>query len=138
MPQPITLLKVFVTVVVFVVACKCDTYAQITFQSSRKIIPDTSVVRKRFGRSALEFGLTEITPWSYDHFIAHKDYTDLTWKSTAYNLNPGHAQFDNDPFTTNQFGHPYHGSLFYNSFRANGYTFWQSVPAAFAGSYLWE
>jgi len=139
MPLPVTCLKVFVITVLFTVTCICDTYAQSIYRSTTHAkIPDTSVVRKRFGRAALEFGLAEVTPWSYDHFIAHKDYADLTWKSTAYNLNPGHAQFDNDPFTTNQFGHPYHGNLFYSSFRTNGYTFWQSVPVAFAGSYLWE
>ncbi|MES1226369.1 MAG: DUF3943 domain-containing protein, partial [Bacteroidota bacterium] len=39
---------------------------------------------------------------------------------------------------TNQFGHPYHGNLFYSSFRSNGYNFWHAAPAAFAGSLLWE
>src|ERR1700748_1616225 len=128
MPQPFTCFK-FLVIAVLLVICMNDTYAQVIFSSTtHQKIPDTAVVRKRFGRSAFVFGLSEITPWSFDHFVANKDYTDLTWKSTAYNLNPGHAQFDNDPFTTNQFGHPYHGSLFYNSFRTNGYTFWQSVP----------
>lgn len=79
-----------------------------------------------------------MAPWAVDECLRKEDYTHLTWQSTGYNLSPWHWAWDNDPFTTNEFGHPYHGSLFYNSFRANGYTFWQSVPASFAGSYLWE
>jgi len=39
---------------------------------------------------------------------------------------------------TNQFAHPSHGSVFFYAFRYNGYSFWQSVPAVFAGSYVWE
>lgn len=41
-------------------------------------------------------------------------------------------------FKTNQFAHPYHGNLYFSSYRTNGYTFWQSVPAAWAGSLAWE
>lgn len=106
---------------------------------SRKIsTEDTAFNHKRFGRAAIEFGFAELTPWSFDHFIAKKDYSDISFKTVGHNLKLGSWQFDNDPFTTNQFGHPYHGSIFYSTFRANGYTFWQAVPATFAGSYLWE
>src|ERR1700744_943785 len=109
MLQPFTCFKVFVIAVALIFVCQYDSYAQAIYPSTtHQKIPDTSVVRKRFGRAAFVFGLSELTPWSFDHFVANKDYTDLTRKSTAYNLNPGHAQFDNDPFTTNQFGHPYH------------------------------
>jgi len=93
---------------------------------------------KRFLPASGELLLAEMVPWTVDECIRKVDYTHLTWQSTGYNLNPSHWAWDNDPFTTNQFGHPYQGSLFYSSFRANGYTFWQSVPASFIGSYLWE
>jgi hypothetical protein len=93
---------------------------------------------KRFGRAAMLFGIAEITPWLIDNYIRKVDYTKISWKTTEYNLNPGHWAWDNDNFQTNQFGHPFHGSQFYSAFRTSGYSFWQSVPAAFAGSYLWE
>ncbi|RAV55074.1 DUF3943 domain-containing protein [Mucilaginibacter gossypii] len=32
----------------------------------------------------------------------------------------------------------FHGSLYFSAFRANGYTFWQSVPPTLFGSYIWE
>lgn len=47
-------------------------------------------------------------------------------------------QWDNNAFLNNQFSHPYHGAMYYNSARTNGYNFWQSAPWAFAGSLTWE
>jgi hypothetical protein len=35
-------------------------------------------------------------------------------------------------------GHPYHGGLYFNAARINGYGFWASVPFVAAGSLLWE
>ena len=99
--------------------------------------PDTPV-RKRFWRGAGELTLVEMTPWLVDQYLRKEDYTHISFQSVADNLKPGSWAWDNDPFVTNQFGHPYHGSLFFNAFRENGYSFWQSVPASFAGSYLWE
>jgi len=94
--------------------------------------------QKHFGRGALFLGISEITPWILDRYISNKDYAHISWKTVGHNINPGSWEFDNDEFQTNQFGHPYHGSNFYSAFRVNGYSFWQSAPAAFAGSYLWE
>ncbi|WPU95532.1 DUF3943 domain-containing protein [Mucilaginibacter sabulilitoris] len=93
---------------------------------------------KSFGHAALQFGLAELLPQAFDQYITKKDYAQISFKTIGHNLNLGSWRFDNDPLQTNQFGHPYHGSLFFNSFRANGYNFWQSAAATFAGSYVWE
>lgn len=91
-----------------------------------------------FGRAAAELGLVEIIPWSFDKFLKKADYANISFKSVGHNLKPTSWTWDDDNFQTNQFGHPFHGSQFYNSFRSNGYTFWQSVPATLVGSYIWE
>ena len=58
-------------------------------------------------------------------------------KTWATNLeNPW--QWDNNKFLNNQFSHPYHGNLYYNSGRSNGYNFWESSLWAFGGSLMWE
>lgn len=44
--------------------------------------------------------------------------------------------WDNDAMGTNMFMHPYHGSLYFNSARSNGYNFWQSGFFAFGGSFM--
>ncbi|NML42632.1 DUF3943 domain-containing protein [Ramlibacter sp. G-1-2-2] len=45
---------------------------------------------------------------------------------------------DHDPFSVNQLGHPYSGSMYYGFARSNGFNFWESGGAAIAGSALWE
>ena len=46
--------------------------------------------------------------------------------------------YDRDSFKTDQSSHPFHGSLFFNSARSNGYGFWESGIFAAAGSFAWE
>jgi len=105
---------------------------------NRKVNLDLPKPPKRFGRAAMQFGLVQLIPFTFDRYITHADYAYISFKTAGHNLKPSSWTWDNDEFQTNQFGHPYHGSLFFSSFRANGYSFWQSVPAVVAGSYLWE
>lgn len=109
-----------------------------TLRFSPIAAPQDPPPKKKVLLPSAELLLAETVPWVVDECIRKENYTHLTWQSTRYNLSLNHWAWDNDPFTTNEFGHPFHGSLFYNAFRSNGYGFWESVPAAFAGSYLWE
>jgi hypothetical protein len=95
-------------------------------------------IKKRFGRAAFQLGLAEAIPFIFDRYVRKADFAKIDFQSVGYNLNPKSWTWDDDDFGTNQFAHPYHGSLYYNSFRSNGYSFWQSVPYVFAGSYIWE
>lgn len=128
----------------FMLFCNRQVQAQVNIFDVRKEkdtitrFSDPPAKQKRFGRAALELGLAEIVPWTYDRYIVNVDYARISWKTTGHNLKPGSWTWDNDPFQTDQFGHPYHGSMFYSAFRSNGFSFWQSVPATMAGSYLWE
>lgn len=45
---------------------------------------------------------------------------------------------DNDPFRTNQLGHPYAGSMYHGFARSAGLNYWESLAYTFAGSALWE
>jgi hypothetical protein len=62
------------------------------------------------------------------------DFTLETWKA---NLTGG-WEYDGNKFVTNQYAHPYEGSLFYNSCRSNGLGFYESFACTFVGSYIWE
>lgn len=95
-------------------------------------------LKKRFGRAAILWSLTEVTPWVFDKYVAKASFADISFNTVRTNLNPRSWFWDDDDFLTNQFAHPSHGSVYFNSFRSNGYSFWQSVPSAFAGSYVWE
>jgi hypothetical protein len=45
---------------------------------------------------------------------------------------------DDDPFSVNQFGHPYQGSMYYGFARSAGFDYWHSAAYTFAGSAAWE
>ncbi|TDO19981.1 DUF3943 domain-containing protein [Pedobacter duraquae] len=107
--------------------------------SRAQVAGDTlHVQKKKFGRAATELFVVQLIPWSYNKFLRGAEFAKLDIKSIGNNLNPRNWEWDDNSFKTNQFGHPYHGNLYYNSFRTNGFSFWQSVPAAFTGSFIWE
>jgi len=99
--------------------------------------PDT-IQRKKFLSASGQLMLAELLPFTFDRYIRNVDYARISFATINYNLSPSNWTWDGDDFGTNEFAHPYHGSLFFSSFRTLGYSFWQSIPAAFAGSYLWE
>jgi hypothetical protein len=45
---------------------------------------------------------------------------------------------DKDPFSVNQIGHPYQGSMYHGFARSAGLSYWQSLPYTIGGSVVWE
>jgi len=45
---------------------------------------------------------------------------------------------DRDPFTVNQLGHPYQGSMYHGFARASGLNYWEASAYTFLGSAFWE
>ncbi|HEX2829710.1 MAG TPA: DUF3943 domain-containing protein [Burkholderiales bacterium] len=64
------------------------------------------------------------------------DY-DVTLNTIQRNFN-GRWVYDNDPYTVNQLGHPYQGSMYHTFARSAGLNFWESLAYTFAGSAVWE
>lgn len=108
---------------------------------ARSALDDTALVRSRnFTRTASEVVGLNMFVWSYDRYIREGGANPvfrIGFDSWRENLEAGWS-WDDNSFGTNQFAHPYHGSLYFNAARSNGYEFWNSVPFAFAGSWLWE
>ena len=65
------------------------------------------------------------------------NWTKVSWDTWRRNLRDG-FEYDGDNFLTNYFSHPYHGNLYFNAGRTNGYNFWESSIFAFLGSGIWE
>jgi hypothetical protein len=61
----------------------------------------------------------------------------ITPKTWWANMENGWV-WDLDDFTVNQIGHPYQGSNYFNSGRANGLSFYESAAVAAFGSSTWE
>jgi hypothetical protein len=92
---------------------------------------------KRFWAGAAELMVVQAVPWGYTKWVTEGEWSDISLRTWLDNIKfPW--QWDNNKFNNNQFAHPYHGSLYFNAGRANGYNFWESTPWAFAGSLMWE
>ena len=92
---------------------------------------------KRFWAAAGELMGVQLIPWSVNSILRDAEWADLSWESWGDNIQfPW--QYDNNKFLNNQFSHPYHGNLYFNAARTNGYNFWESAPWSLAGSLMWE
>ncbi|HET9385886.1 MAG TPA: DUF3943 domain-containing protein [Gemmatimonadales bacterium] len=92
---------------------------------------------KRFWPGFGEVMVVQFIPWSVNSVLRDAEWAKIGPSVWATNIeNPW--VWDNNHFLNNQFSHPYHGSLYFNAGRANGYNFWESVPWAFGGSLMWE
>ncbi len=72
------------------------------------------------------------------HFIEPNSEYRTGTKSFRTNLTDSKWVIDKDPFATNQFLHPYGGSIYYGLARSTGLNFWESFGYASVGSFLWE
>lgn len=70
------------------------------------------------------------------HFIDHDTY-DVSFTTVGNHLTHGWV-IDNDPYSINQFLHPYQGAMYHGFARSAGFNYWQSLGYTFAGSLLWE
>jgi hypothetical protein len=93
--------------------------------------------RRRFFTAAGELVLIEAIPWAWNRYVAREDFARISWDTIRKNFEDGFG-YDPDTFEVNQSSHPYHGSLFFNAARENGYGFWESSLFALAGSLIWE
>ena len=93
--------------------------------------------RKRLWLAATELALMEFLPWAWNRYVTDEDFARISWHTVSENFKAGFG-FDNDDFPINQAQHPYHGSLFFNAARSNGYTYWESGLFTLAGSFVWE
>lgn len=113
-------------------------FSSITAAAQMQPVSDSCVPKKHFWKAGGELLLVQVIPWSVNYFIRDAEFAHISISSILHNLNLANWEWDDNNFLTNQFAHPYQGNLYFNSFRTNGYSFWQSVPAAFAGSFIWE
>ena len=70
------------------------------------------------------------------HYVDEHVYAS-NFDTIQHNLHTNWV-FDQDPFSTNQFLHPYQGSMYYGFARSAGLSYWESLIYTFAGSAFWE
>jgi Domain of unknown function (DUF3943)/Outer membrane protein beta-barrel domain len=92
---------------------------------------------KRFLPAAGEVVLLELIPWSFNRYVSNAEFAHISLDTIKANFETGFT-YDRDHFNTNQSSHPYHGSLYFNAARTNGYGYWESGAFTLVGSFLWE
>ena len=95
-----------------------------------------AVIKKRPWIAALETFSINIGVWAFDRYVLNLDYSHISWKSWKNNSKNGWIWCP-DTLGTSFFGHPYHGSQFFNSARSLGMNFWESIPFAVGGYLMW-
>jgi hypothetical protein len=98
---------------------------------------DSLQIKKNFTFAATQVIGLNLGVWSVDHYIAKAEWANISISSVKHNIKHGFV-FDDSGFLMNQFLHPYHGNLYFNSARTNGFNFWGSAPFSLAGSIMWE
>jgi len=105
--------------------------------SQRTIRTDAWGVRRNGAVALAELVGINALVWAYNEYPRGADFTDISPDTYASNITQGFTWDDNN-FANNMFSHPFHGNLYYNAARSNGFNYWASVPFAFLGSFLWE
>jgi hypothetical protein len=86
---------------------------------------------------ALRVTLANVTTFAIDRYVFNYDFSRVGFNSWKHNIQAG-WEWDQDRFGMNYFFHPFSGGMYFNAARANGYSFFGSVPFAFLGSLEWE
>src|SRR5690606_7845997 len=93
---------------------------------------------KKFWRAGSEWLIANIILATFNRYITKDPYSYISFKNFINHQRLSAWDWDDNQFTTNHLDHPYHGQLYFNAFRSNGYNFYESSIATLAGSYLWE
>jgi hypothetical protein len=72
-----------------------------------------------------------------NRYIAEASWAQITPDSILENLSSP-WEWDRDEYFTNQFGHPYQGSVYHAAARSNGFDFYQAFLFDAFGSVSWE
>jgi hypothetical protein len=72
-----------------------------------------------------------------NRYIAGEPWARVTPESIVENLSSP-WEWDRDEYFTNQFGHPYQGSVYHAAARSNGFNFYQALLFDAFGSVSWE
>ncbi len=103
------------------------------------LLNDDPVYNKRYPVwiPASRVVLTNVVNWGMVRYVYKYDWARISPSTWKKNLK-GPWVWDNDRFGMNFLGHPHTGNYYFNTARANGFTFGQSFPFAVGGSLIWE
>ena len=81
---------------------------------------------------AINFGAS-----MFNEYVRQANFNQISPRSFWHNIEEG-FKYDDNQFKTNQMIHPFNGSTYFNSGRANGLGYWSSSFCALLGAFIWE
>ena len=99
--------------------------------------PPVATAPKRFLPAAGEVLMLEVLPWAFDRYVNKEPFSYISFDTIKQNFKTG-FKYDRDHFRVNQSSHPFHGGLYFDAARSNGYGYWESGLFAMTGSLIWE
>jgi hypothetical protein len=114
--------------------------SQATSTSETEVVSSGPMAKSAAQRTWTAFSevtASNVVVWWVDRYLLDKDYARISLDSMKRNFEVG-LIWDADPFGTNQFAHPYHGSVYYNAARDNGFGYFGASLFTFLGSLQWE
>jgi len=99
--------------------------------------PESFQMKHRFLRTAGMIVVADGIILLFNREVDNTPDHHVSWNNFVDNLQSG-FEWDDNRFHVNHVFHPYQGSLYFTAARANSFTYWESVPWTFAGSWLWE
>ena len=97
-----------------------------------------SLAIKHPHRKALAQALgINLSLWAVNNYVLQFSWAKISMNSLRNNIKNGWV-LDDDEFNVNQLGHPFQGAMVYDAARAQGLSFWQSVPYPIFSSFIWE
>jgi len=94
-------------------------------------------VGKSYGWATGEVLAINLVSSRVNEYKRNANFNQISPRSWWHNIDEGFTYDDNE-FRTNQLAHPFNGSTYYNSGRANGHGFWTSSAYAIGGAFFWE
>ena len=99
--------------------------------------PETAPIPKNYFVPFLDIVAFDTFLNRFNYRFIDRETYDVSMSSIRRNANSPWV-LDNDPFSINQFLHPYQGSMYHGFARSAGLNYWESLAYTFAGSALWE
>jgi hypothetical protein len=94
-------------------------------------------VHRSYGWATGEMLAINIASMRVNEYKRNANFNQLSPRSWWTNIEDGFT-YDDDHFRTNQLLHPFNGSTYFNSARANGHDFYVSSLYALVGASFWE
>ncbi|HEX5632686.1 MAG TPA: DUF3943 domain-containing protein [Gemmatimonadales bacterium] len=98
---------------------------------------DAAEAQRRWGGALFDWSFANVFPWAYNRYVSDQDWARVSPASWSRNLQ-AELTWDDNSLYANHLAHAYHGAMYHNAGRANGFTFWGSVPFSVTGSLVWE